>query len=187
MSDMQHVLAECDRPSVDTDDQQRKGFWRVDKDKDPELRQTVLTLVAFHDLQAKIATADGDREQGVEDFLTQNDGEGWLLPERLCLSGHGLGHDDRSNHPKPVATRLGLRFRDWQLVQSVEESWRECHLHAHNVLGARDYSALRSEIDSRDAPETDSSLQRVAEHGADYSSNPLSNPGQGDLFEKANA
>jgi hypothetical protein len=32
-----------------------KGFWRVDKDKLPEHRHTVLTLVAFHDLQEKIA------------------------------------------------------------------------------------------------------------------------------------
>ncbi|MCA6602823.1 MAG: hypothetical protein IM537_22055, partial [Pseudanabaena sp. M57BS1SP1A06MG] len=28
-----------------------KGFWRVDKEKDPELRHTVLSLIAFHELK----------------------------------------------------------------------------------------------------------------------------------------
>lgn len=41
-----------------------KGFWRVDKDKDPELRHTVLTLFAFRDLDEKIRACGGDREKG---------------------------------------------------------------------------------------------------------------------------
>lgn len=123
-----------------------KGFWRIDKDKDPELRHTVLTLVAFHDLEDKIHACGGDREQGIEAFLSQNDGEGWMLPETLCLADYGLGHDERAKHAQPVASRLGPRFYDWQLAQSPEESWRECHLHARNLLGKHGYLALLAEV-----------------------------------------
>lgn len=110
-----------------------KGFWRVDKDKDPELRHTVLTPVAFTDLEEKIRAADGDREKGIEVFLRQNEGEGWMLPATLRLADYGLGHDERAQHPQPVASRLGPRFYDWQLAQSAEESWRECEVHAKNL------------------------------------------------------
>ncbi len=41
-----------------------------------------------------------------------------------------------------MASRLGPRFYDWQLAQSADESWRECHLHARNLLGEHRY-ALR--------------------------------------------
>ena len=51
-SDLESILQSCDRPVPSGDP---KGFWRVDKDKAPELRQTVLALVAFHDLQEKMA------------------------------------------------------------------------------------------------------------------------------------
>lgn len=123
-----------------------KGFWRVDKDKAPELRHTVLTLVAFHDLEEKIRACGGDREKGIEAFLNQNDGEGWMLPETLRLADYGLGHDERAREHQPVASRLGPRFYDWQLAQSAEESWRECHLHARNLLGKHGYLDLLAEV-----------------------------------------
>ena len=123
-----------------------RGFWRVDKDKDPELRHTVLTLVAFHNLEQKIRECSGDRDKGITAFLSQNDGEGWLLPETLRLADYGLGHDDRAKEHQPVASRLGPRFFDWQLTQSAEESWRECHLHARNLLGDAEYQGLLGEI-----------------------------------------
>ena len=154
MSDLRHILAECDHPCGATRDKQPKGFWRVDRDKDPELRHTVLTLIAFHDLQAKIEAAGGDRGQGIEAFLSQNDGEGWMLPETLRLADHGLGHDERARHPQPVAGRLGPRFHDWQLARSTEESWRECHLHARNLLGAHDYARLLAEVIERRAADS---------------------------------
>ena len=141
-SDLQHILMECDRPRGDTEGRNPKGFWRIDKEKDAEHRQTVLTFVAFSDLESKIHAAGGDGEKGIEAFLAQNDGEGWMLPETLRLADYGLGHDERARHPQPVASRLGPRFYDWQLVQSTDESWRECHLHARNLLGARDYAHL---------------------------------------------
>ena len=122
-----------------------KGFWRVDRDKDPELRHTVLTLVAFHDLEAEIEAAGGDRERGIDAFLDQNDGEGWMLPEMLRLADYGLGHDDRAKQPQPVRSRLGTRFYDWQLAQSSEDRWRETRLHARNLFGAKGYGALLAE------------------------------------------
>ena len=65
-----------------------------------------------------------------------------MLPETLRLVDYGLGHDERALEPQPVASRLGPRFSDWQLAQSADESWRECHLHARNSLGEHRY-ALR--------------------------------------------
>ena len=136
LDDLRGALAECDHARYqNTASFNVKGFWRVDKDKDPELRHTVLTLIAFADLEDRICAASGDREGGIEAFLNQNDGEGWMLPEMLRLADYGLGRDERARHPQPVASRLGARFYDWQLAQTAEESWRECEIHAKN-LGA---------------------------------------------------
>ena len=145
--ELKHILYDVDLPASRlTAGSNRtldvRGFWRVDRDLDPELRHTVLTLVAFHDLESSIQAAAGDRDQGIDAFLAQNDGEGWMLPETVRLADYGLGHDERARQPQPVASRLGPRFYDWQLVQSADESWRECHLHARNLLGEHDY-ALR--------------------------------------------
>ncbi len=147
--ELERALGDCDWPSgSSTSAFDTKGFWRVDKDKDPELRHTVLTLVAFQDLEDKIHACGGDREKGIEGFLAQNDGEGWMLPETLRLAKYGLGHDERAKHPQPIASRLGPRFYDWQLAQSAEESWRECHLHARNLLGEAGYRQLLADIET---------------------------------------
>jgi hypothetical protein len=141
LAEARWILRECDHPASVTSDKRRtrelfgKGFWRIDKDKDPECRHTVLTLVAFADLEERIRTA-GDGEKGIEAFLNQNDGEGWMLPETLRLADYGLGHDDRAEHPQPVASRLGPRFYDWQVAQTAEESWREREIHSKNLQAA---------------------------------------------------
>ncbi len=151
--DFATVLSECDLPTSALTTQavssnlDPKAFWRVDKDVDPELRHTILTLVAFHDLEEKIRACGGDHENGIKAFINQNDGEGWMLPETLRLADYGLGHDDRSREHQPVASRLGARFYDWQLAQSAEESWRECHLHARNLLGESGYRQLLNDIE----------------------------------------
>jgi hypothetical protein len=148
-----HVLRECDFSFSDANDVSIKmlnpnGFWRVDKDKDPELRHTVLTLVAFHDLEEKIRDCGGDREKGIVAFLNQNGGEGWMLPETLRLADYGLGHDERAMHHQPVASQLGPRFYDWQLAQTAGESWRECRLHARNLLGEAGYLRFHEELEA---------------------------------------
>ena len=167
--DLCHLLRGCDLAAdVPRSEALRtldpKGFWRVDKDKDPELRHTVLTLVAFRDLEAKVSEQGGDREKGIAAFCDLNGGEGWMLPETLRLADYGLGHDERAKHPQPVASRLGPRFYDWQLAQTPEESWRECHLHARNLLGEEGYKRLLTEIESGGQ----SDLAAVAEPAADY-------------------
>jgi hypothetical protein len=151
-ADITHVLRDCDLPALAassvtyTRGLDQKGFWRVDKAKDPELRHTVLTLVAFTDLEEKIRICGGDRELGVEAFLAQNDGDGWMLPETLRLADYGLGHDERASQYQPVASRLGPRFYEWQLEKDVEESWHECQLHARDLLGESGYRELLAEI-----------------------------------------
>ncbi len=142
--DEAHFLLEGDGESTAHADP--KGFWRVDKDKDPELRQTVLALAAFDDLMEKTRTCGGDRDAGIDAFLGQNGGEGWMPPETLRLADYGLGHDERAKQPQPVACRLGPRFYDWQLAQGAEESWRECHLHCRNLLGEQGHRALVHEV-----------------------------------------
>ncbi len=137
LDDVQWLFRDCDHPraAVGSDEFTRtldpKGFWRVDKEREPELRHTVLSLVAFHDLQ----------RMGLEAFLNQNNGEGWLLPATLRLSDYSLGHDDRAREPQPVSARLGERFYPWQLEGTVEESWEECRRHAENLRRIRTIGA----------------------------------------------
>ena len=79
-------------------------------------------------------------------------------------------HDHRAKEPQPVASLLGPRFYDWQLVQSSEESRRERHLHARNLLGVHDYAMLLVDLIERRAAEggdylsllSDTSTQKLA-------------------------
>ena len=82
------------------------------------------------------------------------------------FADHGLGHDQRAKHPKPLACRLGPRFYDWQLAQSAEESWRECHLHARNLLGEAGYRQLLTGIE---IPKEGQKAPQVSEPPATYS------------------
>ncbi|QED29967.1 hypothetical protein FRD01_22560 [Microvenator marinus] len=150
-ADMRHILLECDFPPGDnqfTSSLNTKGFWRSQKGEDPELRHTVLTQVAFADLQ-KLIAALGDEEKAIAIFCGLSNSEelpnfqplqravphvdpkeGWMIPKSLRLADYGLGHDERAKAYQPVASHLGPRFYDWQLEQSVEESWEECARHA---------------------------------------------------------
>ena len=62
------------------------------------------------------------------------------------------GHDDRAEQPQPVTATLGPRFYDWQLSQDAAESWRECELHARNLLGVEGFEKLKAELEGRDIP-----------------------------------
>ncbi|MHC4447112.1 MAG: Eco57I restriction-modification methylase domain-containing protein [Planctomycetota bacterium] len=139
--DLIWILRDCDWPVEKLSERSLtrrldpKGFWRVDRQTDPELRHPVLTLAASRDLKAAVAACGGEREAAIEVFCSQNGDAGWMLPETLCLADLGLGRDERARRPQPVSERLGPRFYRWQLNQDPEESWRECALHARNVLG----------------------------------------------------
>jgi len=88
-----------------------------------------------------------------------------MLPETLRLADPplGLGHDARAQEPQPVASVLGPRFYDWQLAQDPAESWRECELHARNLLGAEGFDKLKAELEGRDAVPMD-----PASHGETF-------------------
>lgn len=144
--DFAWILRDCDHPTARLSEKgfcrtlDPKGFWRVDKAQPPELRHTVLSLLAFDDLTRAI-TAAGGREAGIQAFCDQHDGDGWMLPEALCLADLGLTrsvdvgvYDDRARSPQPVAGAMGERFLDWQLAQTPEESWAECERHAKAIL-----------------------------------------------------
>jgi hypothetical protein len=155
--DFRWLLRDCDHPRSDSNSNDftnrldPKGFWRVDKEKDPELRHTVLAQVAYADLCA----------QGLDAFLAGPDGDGWQLPETLRLADYGLGHDDRALAPQPVASRLGPRFLDWQLAKDPAQSWAECEAHAaqldalwkhaRQLAGVSDEATASSSIVAEDA------------------------------------
>ena len=174
MSDMRHVLAECDHP-IGAVPRQPKGFWRVDKDKPPELRQTVLTLLAFEAL-----LEHGDLPSATAGFLSGSDC--WLVPEAIRLAGHGLGQDDRARHDQPAASSLGPRFYDWQLASSADEAARERHLHARNLLGELDYARLRGGLERRKDPRDRQPLLQVAEERTEYDLGRVSDD-SADLFD----
>jgi hypothetical protein len=146
-NDFAWILKDCDHPVAHLSDRtfcrglDPRGFWRVDKAQDSEVRHTVLSLAAFDDLGAAIARAGGERDAGIRAFCDQHDGDGWMLPETLCLADLGLtrtvnvgDYDERARTPQPVRSRLGERFLDWQLAQTPEESWAECEQHAKTIL-----------------------------------------------------
>jgi hypothetical protein len=118
--DLGFILLNCDHPCNALTDAftqllDPKGFWRIDKALDPELRLSVLTMVAFHDLLS----------MGIDRFIALNDGEGWYVPETLRLSDFGLGHDERAKASQDVASRLGPRFSEMQLIKDAEITRRE--------------------------------------------------------------
>lgn len=72
-SQFAYILRDCDHPSEQVTNKafarnlDPKGFWRVDKNQDPELRHPVLAQVAFADLKALIRTHG--EERGLSLFL----------------------------------------------------------------------------------------------------------------------
>jgi hypothetical protein len=173
--DFRWILRDCDHPVDQVNNKafaralDPKGFWRVDKTLDPELRHTVLAQVAFADLQAMIrdhGTAGVPpamaEEQALAKFLggpSKDAGEtpaipndGWMLPETLRLADYNLGHDARAQQPQPVAAALGPRFYDWQLTQSAEESWAECRMHAEKIRRIRQVGVARGSSPAKNKP-----------------------------------
>ena len=176
IDDLRFILRDCDHTrsnfpsSLDP-----KGFWRIDKGKDPELRQPVLTIAAFYDLQRAIDAFEGDRGKGIEEFCSQNEGQGWMIPEALRLADFKLGRGNRAEELQPVSERLGDRFYDWQVEKPADDSWTECEHHARQLLGDKKFEELIAgeSDDSKLGPET----ERIKEQTTQYSGS-----GQGSLF-----
>ncbi len=168
------VLHDCDRLTSALSDSQGtrlldpKGFWRVDKGQEPELRSTTLALIAFQDLE-RMRYPPGQ----------------WNLPGHVRLADFGLGRDARAATSLPVAGALGDRFYPFQLEQSAEESWKECELHARNILGETGFRQLQHEIAAGKPPYAAREVpaRRVAEdRPLDYDAGPQAGH-QPDLFK----
>ena len=95
-----------------------KGFWRVDKDKPVELRQTTLTLLAFKRL----------KEVGLEEFLKED----WQFPKDIA---ERLG-PRYLEWQKPNAT-----------AEEIKHSWEECEMHARNILGKDGFEKFMRELE----------------------------------------
>jgi len=144
------------------DSENIKGFWRVDKDKPQELRHTTLTLAAFRDLEKMINKYGGDIEQGIQAFCNQNDGEGWTIPDKIRFiqkEDGTLDFDTPDSAEYEVRSKLGPRFYDWQLEGTPEESWKECEMHARNILGDKEFDKFMKENENGKA-ESDN-IERV--------------------------
>jgi hypothetical protein len=162
--DVSWILRDCAHPADYLSESayllDPKGFWRVQKTEPPESRLTVLSQIAFKELFDSLSQHH-DVSSAITSFLTQNDGRGWELPERLRLSDYGLGGAGGDREVE-VRSRFGERYYRWQEAQSVEESWRECHLHARNLLGPAGYAQLLSELASPSGSPSSISPQGIA-------------------------
>jgi len=180
-----YILRDCDHPVEQVTNKafarnlDPKGFWRVDKNLDPELRHTVLAQVAFADLKALIGTHR--EEEGLRRFLGTGPDDGWMLPETLCLADYNLGHDERAKRAQSVASRLGPRFYDWQLKKTPEESWEECRRHAAKIRAIRSIGLP----ESNGTGSTEGGAQ-ASSHGTGSTASPsrsATKPTTGSLFD----
>ncbi|EHQ34550.1 Eco57I restriction-modification methylase domain-containing protein [Methanoplanus limicola] len=122
-----------------------KGFWRVDKTEDPEIRHTLLALKAYADL----------KKIGIDEFCKLNDGDGWMIPEETTfevLKDGTIAFDTPGGVTVPVRERLGDRFYDWQFEGTPEESWAECEMHARNLLGDEEFEKMMNETEAEESP-----------------------------------
>jgi len=96
------------------DESNAKGFWRVDNDKPESIRLTTLTLKAFEELN----------QNGIESFCKKD----WQIPKEV--------QDE-------FKEQLGPRFLEWQLEESIENSWKECEEHTKNILREEKYKEFK--------------------------------------------
>lgn len=173
LDEMKWILRDCDFPVNQLGSMRGAldptGFWRVDKNLPPERRHTVLALVALHDLLAILGVAETNgvtRGDAIAAFCggsattieapahligSLDTAVGWLLPETLRLSDLGLGHDDRAREPQSVASSIGARVYEWQLMEDPDESWRERDLHAQHLQETPRHRAQQHAPSDRDA------------------------------------
>lgn len=130
-----------------------KGFWRVDRNRPIETRQTTLALAAFRDL----------KQIGLEAFCSLQDpdglpGCGWQIPETLTFAVRDGGiteFDAQGGDTYVVRELLGTRFQPLQFDGKPEDTLSECELHARNILGEEQFkhfiAHLRGELPQPEA------------------------------------
>lgn len=52
--------------------------------------------------------------------------------------------------PADIQEKLGSRFLPWQLEGTPEESWKECEMHARNILGEEGFKNYMRDIDKKE-------------------------------------
>lgn len=109
---------------LDPDPTNPRGFWRVDRELAVERRLTTVAFAAFQDLQSR----------GLDAFLAQNGGEGWMLPDFVDVDGE----------PRPLGVALGPRFLECQQARQFSSSWSACAEHARQLLGDTGYEAFQA-------------------------------------------
>ncbi|MFA5312227.1 MAG: hypothetical protein WC375_02775 [Methanomassiliicoccales archaeon] len=123
------------------DENNPKGFYRIDKNKDVQIKTQTLILCAYNQLI----------ENGIESFIELNDGDGWTIPDSIRFSINNnriIDFNDVCGHDYEVASRLGPRFLPWQLEGTPEESWKECEMHARNILGEEGFKQFMQELEN---------------------------------------
>jgi hypothetical protein len=151
-----------------------KGFWRIDRHKPQEIRQTTLSLVAFKELKRMIVEKDGNSEKGIIAFCEQNNGAGWMIPEKINFiqRDEGLLEFDTSDSiTYEVRSKLDNRFLSWQQDNTPEESWKECELHARNILGDEGYKKFQEEINNQKHVKDDTTYLSLNGGGGSEQSN----------------
>jgi len=118
--ELHHILSECEHPSGElaspgfAGSLAPSGFWRVDKDRDPELRHSVLVREALESLT----------EWGT-DRVAEWD---WQLPDTLTLRGRAFR----------VRERMGPQLLPQQEKTFQPGGWDECRRLAEQIQSDRE-------------------------------------------------
>ncbi|OPX62710.1 MAG: Eco57I restriction-modification methylase [Methanomassiliicoccales archaeon PtaB.Bin134] len=120
------------------DTSQTKGFWRVDSNKPMEIRRQIISLYAYKCLQVT----------GIDEFCKYV--STWVIPDKIkfFIKENGtIDFDDPNGTEYEVASKLGPRYLPWQLEGTPEESWKECEMHARNILGEEGFRKFMKDLE----------------------------------------
>jgi hypothetical protein len=116
--DLRWILRDCNHPTEKLRDRaftrslDPKGFWRIDRHRQPHHRRTVLAMDASAELQRHIHTSDGELDSGLLAFCAEHREDGWNPPGSL-----------------------NPRLLSWQDCTSPGESWSLCEWHSRRLQG----------------------------------------------------
>jgi hypothetical protein len=130
VDDLAWILRDCGHPVSRLRDRRatarfdRKGFWRVDRDRPPGIRLAVLALAAFRDLTQSLGF---DPDTALRGFVGHGDERGWQLPAELDL--RELGLSAAPGGPIAIGVPHGPPARD-DRPTIAGDAQAECRAHA---------------------------------------------------------